>query len=74
MRDRGITQLFIGGIVAGIGVESTVRGAFDAGFNVVVISDAITDHAVQRLSWSLERSLPMFAEVATTAEIIDAQS
>ncbi|WP_236684226.1 isochorismatase family protein [Corynebacterium epidermidicanis] len=55
-------------------MESTVRGAFDAGFNVVVISDAITDHAVQRLSWSLERSLPMFAEVATTAEIIDAQS
>jgi nicotinamidase-related amidase len=39
----GVTQVFVTGVVTSGGVESTVRGAYDCGYNVVVVLDAMTD-------------------------------
>ena len=43
LRQRGVTQIFIAGISTSAGVESTARSAYDLGYNVVLVVDAMTD-------------------------------
>ena len=43
LRQRGVTQIFLTGIATSIGVESTARSAYDLGYNVALIVDAMTD-------------------------------
>lgn len=69
---QGTTQVVIAGLAAGMGVESTVRAAFDAGFNVAIASDAVTDPMPERGANSFEHVFPMIAETGTTAEVIAA--
>ena len=40
---RGVTQVVIAGVATGTGVESTARQAYEAGFNVTLATDAMTD-------------------------------
>ena len=39
----GVTQVVIAGVATGTGVESTARQAYEAGFNVTLATDAMTD-------------------------------
>jgi nicotinamidase-related amidase len=43
LRRRGVTQVFMVGITTSSGVEATARNAYDYGYNVVLIADAMTD-------------------------------
>ncbi|HET9086981.1 MAG TPA: isochorismatase family cysteine hydrolase, partial [Acidobacteriaceae bacterium] len=43
LRRRGVTQIFVTGVATSMGVESTVRSAYDFGYNVVAITDAMAD-------------------------------
>ena len=43
LRQLGVTQVFLTGIATSVGVESTARSAYDFGYNVAVVVDAITD-------------------------------
>lgn len=70
LQEHGVTQVVITGLAAGVGVESTARSAFDAGYNVTVVSDAITDPMPQRMENSLTLTMPAFAEIGTTQEIL----
>lgn len=69
---RGITNVVVTGIALGIGVESTVRGGFDAGYSMTVASDATTDPMPGRAEAALKFTLPMFSESGTTEEILAA--
>ena len=51
------------------GVESTARGAFDLGYNVVIATDAITDLRAESHEGSVARVFPVLGQVATVAEI-----
>lgn len=68
LRAHGVGRLAIGGIATDIGVESTVRDAWDRDFEVTVLSDccATADAAIDR--HALAMVLPKWGRVTTTRE------
>ncbi len=65
----GVTQVVLVGVATSFGVESTARDAYDLGFNVLIVSDAITDRSLDAHNASFQRVFPALGEVATTSEI-----
>jgi nicotinamidase-related amidase len=70
LRKRGVTQVVLAGISTSIGVESTARQAYEAGFNVTLAVDAMTDTSVDAHENSVKRIFPRLGETGTTHEII----
>ncbi len=70
LRERGVTQVFIAGIATSAGVESTARSAFDYGYNVVLVVDAMTDRDVDTHRYCVEKVFPRFAETDTTENVL----
>ena len=46
LRQRGATQVVLTGVATSRGVESTPRSAYDLGYNVTLVVDAMTDRDV----------------------------
>jgi nicotinamidase-related amidase len=72
LRKHGVTQVFLTGIATSAGVEATARSAFDHGYNVVLVTDAMTDRDLAAHSYSTEKTLPRLGETDTTANILKA--
>jgi nicotinamidase-related amidase len=70
LRELGVTQVFLGGVATSIGVESTARAAYEHGYNVVLVTDAMTDLAVDAHRASVELSFPRLGETTSTAEVL----
>lgn len=70
LRDNGITQIVLCGVATSIGVESTARQAYEAGFNVTLATDAMTDMNNDAHTNSVERIFPRLGETGSSAEII----
>ena len=68
----GVTQVVVVGLATSFGVESTARDAYDAGFNVVVAVDAITDMRAEAHENSVTRIFPILGETVTSAEVVAA--
>jgi nicotinamidase-related amidase len=43
LRGLGVTQIVLAGVATSVGVESTARSAYDAGYNLALVTDAMTD-------------------------------
>jgi nicotinamidase-related amidase len=71
LRDSRATQVVLTGISTSAGVESTARGAYEHGYNVVLAIDAMTDSDAARHQNSVERIFPRLGETAATSEILD---
>ena len=67
---QGVTQVVIAGIATAIGVESTARQAWEAGFNVTLPIDAMADLDAQTHENSVTRIFPRLGETGTTEEVI----
>jgi nicotinamidase-related amidase len=70
LKSRGVSQVVITGIATGTGVESTARQAYEAGFNVTLAVDAMTDGRPEAHAYSLANVFPRLGETGTTREII----
>jgi nicotinamidase-related amidase len=71
LRRRGATQLVIVGVATGSGVEATARQAYDLGYNVVLVTDAMTDLDPDMHKHAVEKVFPRIGERVTTAEILE---
>jgi nicotinamidase-related amidase len=71
LRDRKVTQIFLTGISTSAGVEATARSAYDLGYNVVLVTDAMTDLNADAHRHSVEVIFPRLGETATTAEVLE---
>lgn len=71
LRARGVTQIVVVGVATGTGVESTARQAFEAGFNVTLAIDAMTDARPNAHAYSIEQVFPRLGETGSTQAIID---
>lgn len=71
LRTRGVTQVVVLGVATGTGVESTARQAYEAGFNVTLAVDAMTDARPEAHAYSLQNVFPRLGETGTSQEIID---
>jgi nicotinamidase-related amidase len=72
LRRRKITGIVLAGISTSIGVESTARAANERGYELTVVTDAVTDTAKGAHFNSLEVIFPRIAELATTQEVLTA--
>jgi nicotinamidase-related amidase len=70
LRRRGVTQVFLAGISTSAGVESTARSAYDLGYNVVLVTDAMTDRDADAHRHSVEKIFPRLGETDTTAKVL----
>ncbi|SMC20346.1 Nicotinamidase-related amidase [Andreprevotia lacus DSM 23236] len=66
----GITQLVLAGIATSIGVESTARQAFELGYHVSVVTDAVTDMHADAHHNSITRIFPRLGETGSTADLL----
>lgn len=71
LRQRGVTQVVIAGVATGTGVESTARQAYEAGFNVALATDAMTDPRAEAHDYSIANVFPRLGESGSTQAIID---
>lgn len=70
LRHRGVTQIFFTGIATGSGVESSARSAYDLGYNVVLVTDAMTDRDAEVHRNCVERVFPRIGETCTTENVL----
>jgi len=70
LKKRGVTQVVLCGVATGSGVESTARSAYDLGYNVVFVADAMVDMNPEIHKNCIERSFPKLGEVETTEGVL----
>jgi nicotinamidase-related amidase len=70
LRQRGVTQVFVTGVATSIGVESTARSAYEYGYNVVPVVDAMTDRDADAHRNSVEKIFPRLGETDTTDNVL----
>ncbi|MCU1307621.1 MAG: isochorismatase hydrolase [Acidobacteriaceae bacterium] len=70
LRQRGVTQIFLAGIATSFGVESTARSAYDHGYNVALVVDAMTDRDADAHRNSVEKIFPRLGETDTTDNLL----
>jgi nicotinamidase-related amidase len=70
LRQRGVTQVFLTGIATSLGVESTARSAYDYGYNVMLVVDAMTDRDGDSHRHSVEKIFPRLGETDTTDNVL----
>jgi nicotinamidase-related amidase len=69
LREAGVTQIVLTGISTTSGVESTARSAFDLGYHVAFVTDAMSDN-LEAHNASIEYQFPKLGELGTTAEVL----
>jgi nicotinamidase-related amidase len=70
LRQRGVTQVFVTGVATSGGVESTARSAYDLGYNVALVVDAMTDRDADSHRHCVEKIFPRLGETDTTASLL----
>jgi nicotinamidase-related amidase len=70
LRRAGVTQIFLTGVSTTAGVEATARGAYDHGFNVVLVEDAMSDMSAENHNHAVDAVFPRIGEVTETAEVL----
>ncbi|HEX2910917.1 MAG TPA: isochorismatase family protein [Chloroflexia bacterium] len=68
----GVTQIVLAGISTSIGVETTARAAYEHGYNVTLVIDAMTDANAEAHQNSIKNIFPRLGETGTTQEVLDA--
>ncbi len=71
LRQRGVTQIFLTGVATSLGVESTARSAYDLGYHVVLVTDAMTDRDPDAHRHSVQKIFPRLGETTTTESVLN---
>jgi nicotinamidase-related amidase len=65
-----VTQVVVTGVATSVGVESTARQAYEAGFNVTLATDAMMDLRPESHDNSVSLVFPKLGETGATADIL----
>jgi nicotinamidase-related amidase len=71
LRELGVTNIVLCGIATSIGVEGTARAAYERGFNVSFVEDAMTDMVLSAHENSMQSIFPRLGEVGATDTVIE---
>ncbi len=72
LRRRGIRTVLLGGIATNFGVESTARQAQEAGYQPVLIEDAMGAFSAEEHAFAIRHIFPRLGRVRSTAEVLAA--
>jgi nicotinamidase-related amidase len=70
LRQRGVTQIVLTGVATSAGVESTARSAYDLGYHVALVVDAMTDRDADAHRHCVEKIFPRLGETDMTDNIL----
>jgi nicotinamidase-related amidase len=70
LRRRGIKDIVLGGISTNIGVESTARSAFEHGYGLVLVEDAMSSHEASHHQFAVESIFPRLGRVRSTEAVL----
>jgi nicotinamidase-related amidase len=70
LQQRGVTQVFLTGVATSSGVEARARSAYDFGYNVVLVVDAMTDRDADSHRRCVEKIFPRIGETETTENVL----
>jgi nicotinamidase-related amidase len=70
LRQHGVTQIVLTGVATSIGVESTARSAYDHGYNVALVVDAMTDLDADAHRHSIQKIFPRLGQTVKTDELL----
>lgn len=70
LRSRGITTLVVGGVATDLGVENTVRDAWDRDYNVVVVDDICVAVPPAAHDYAVSSVFPRMARIMSTDRVL----
>ena len=70
LHERGVTQVVLTGVATSVGVEATARSAYDLGYNVTLVVDAMTDMRAESHQYSVQNVFPRIGETGTTEDVL----
>jgi nicotinamidase-related amidase len=72
LKQHGIHQLIVIGLIAHTCVEATVRYAAELGYNVTMVKDATASYSAEHMHAALDINIPNYANaIVTTAELLE---
>jgi ureidoacrylate peracid hydrolase len=71
LRSRGITTIALGGFLTNCCVESTMRTAYEKGYNVITLKDCTATLSDEEQRLAVEKNYPMFSRPLEHDEFID---
>jgi len=74
LRSKGIRTVVLSGFLTNCCVESTMRSAYERGYEVITLSDCVAATSQAEHDNALKYDYPMFSKPMTTAEYIAALS
>ncbi len=70
LQTLGVDTLLFGGVWTNMGVESSVRDAYDRNYNIVVLSDCCAAYSQEAHEYPIKNIFPRIGRVMTTDEAI----
>jgi nicotinamidase-related amidase len=74
LRNLGAQTVVIVGVSSNVAIPNAALDCVNFGFNVVVVSDAITGYPVDYTDVIIKNTLSLVAKIATTDELVDVWS
>ena len=68
LKQHGIHQLIVIGLIAHTCIEATVRFAAELGYEVTVVRDAVADYSDEEMHAALDVNIPNYASAIVTTE------
>ena len=70
LRSKGIETVALGGFLTNCCVESTMRSAYEKGFEVITLTDAVGATSPEEHANAITYDYPMFSKPMTTGEFV----
>ena len=71
LRDRGIENVLVCGMVTSLCIDSTGRAAYERGYNVTIVSDCSSGRTDTEHEFFCENVFPLYGRAASSTEILD---
>jgi len=71
LRSTGVTKIALGGFLTNCCVESTMRSAYERGYDVITLTDCVAATSQEEHANALTYDYPMFSRPMTSAEFVE---
>jgi len=72
LRRRRIRTIVLGGVATNFGVESTARAAFDRGYELIFVEDAMSSVSAMAHEFAVQHIFPRMGRVRKTEQVLEA--
>lgn len=72
LRSRGLQNVALAGFLTNCCVESTMRSAYEKGFNVLTLTDCVAATSEEEQRVAIEKDYPMFSHPVKSSELLGA--